>query len=791
MRVGYLPDMFGHVAQMPQILRRAGIDGPSSGAACRSSIDRHRFVWLAPDGSAVETEYLVGGYGNGAYLFDVPDRRGVKLDGYRDGSTRLLRRPVAAGDVRHRPRRPVTASGRPRGAGQRGARPTSRCGSRPWPTTSSATIARPGAGRRAAVWTGELRSGARANMLMNVISARVDLKRAPPTRRAAARALRRAARRAPWRRPGRPASWSSPGGGWSRTRPTTRSAAARTTQVVAQVMARYRGGRADRRGHRRPRPRAWPARRRRAAGPSSTRRRSSAPTSSSSTSPSPPTGRRWRSGPATGGSRPRRSARPATAIGAHRVRGAAVAEFFDRRRHGRELFGRQINGLTIDARRDPPWTLDPSADDVADPPELDVERAARRGSRRPRRSGPTPCGRSCPCVSDRRRLLARVPAPPLGHVWVGEADAGGRDARGGRASGRRRRRGGSRTASSRSRSRTTARSSCAAAARAQRGGSDRRRRRRRRQLQLRSPGDDLLVDAPLERRRRRRDRGPLRGELVIIRTYDWPRGLTPDAGGPQRDDGAHRPSGRTWSCAPRSRSCGSGRLREPGARPSGPVPHPGAGTGPGSAAEGQFAVVERGLTIEGGHGEVPLPTFPAHGFVSVEGVSVLLEQVTEYEVVEGRELALTLLRSFGLISRNANPYREDPAGPEIPVPAAQLLGERASSFAILPHRGGWLGAGHRGLGGALPPPGAGRPWRRPGRQPGGRWLLGQWLPRRPAGGWCDLDRPASTRGLARAAGRSPPAGRRPGPHPAPARERPGARGAGRRPARASRGSRSR
>ena len=38
---------------------------------------------------------------------------------------------------------------------------------------------------RARRWTGELRSGARANMLMNVISARVDLKRA------AARAERR------------------------------------------------------------------------------------------------------------------------------------------------------------------------------------------------------------------------------------------------------------------------------------------------------------------------------------------------------------------------------------------------------------------------------------------------------------------------------------------------------------------------------------------------------------------------------------------------------------------------
>ena len=66
----------------------------------------------------------------------------------------------------------------------------------------------------------------------------------------------------------------------------------------------------------------------------------------------------------------------------------------------------------------------------------------------------------------------------------------------------------------------------------------------------------------------------------------------------------------------------------------------------GSSAEGQFAVVDRGLTVEGGRGEVPLPTFPAHGFVHVTGLSVLLDQITEYEVVDGRELALTVLRSY-------------------------------------------------------------------------------------------------------------------------------------------------
>ena len=71
MEVGYLPDMFGHIAQMPQILRPAGFehavvwrgvpsaDRPSTG-----------FRWEAPDGSSVRAEYLPTGYGNGA---SIPD----------------------------------------------------------------------------------------------------------------------------------------------------------------------------------------------------------------------------------------------------------------------------------------------------------------------------------------------------------------------------------------------------------------------------------------------------------------------------------------------------------------------------------------------------------------------------------------------------------------------------------------------------------------------------------------------------------------------------------------------
>ena len=38
-----------------------------------------------------------------------------------------------------------------------------------------------------------------------------------------------------------------------------------------------------------------------------------------------------------------------------------------------------------------------------------------------------------------------------------------------------------------------------------------------------------------------------------------------------------------------------------------------------------------------------------------------------------------------VISRNQNPWREDPAGPEVPIPAAQLRGPHSFSFAWYPN----------------------------------------------------------------------------------------------------------
>ena len=86
--------------------------------------------------------------------------------------------------------------------------------------------------------------------------------------------------------------------------------------------------------------------------------------------------------------------------------------------------------------------------------------------------------------------------------------------------------------------------------------------------------------------------------------------------GPERDHGPGRAhDGRR---APRRRAVRPVRPRvhEPRPRPPRPLaPARCRRRTERSAAEGQFAVVERGLTEEAGHGEVPTPTFPAHGFV--------------------------------------------------------------------------------------------------------------------------------------------------------------------------------
>jgi alpha-mannosidase len=88
--------------------------------------------------------------------------------------------------------------------------------------------------------------------------------------------------------------------------------------------------------------------------------------------------------------------------------------------------------------------------------------------------------------------------------------------------------------------------------------------------------------------------------------------------------------------------------------------------------------------------EAPVSAAPLHTFVdagdSGSGVSLFVDGLTEYEVTDGPEpgLALTLLRSVGWLSREDLATRRGNAGPALPAPGAQCLGPHAFRFAAVP-----------------------------------------------------------------------------------------------------------
>ena len=170
MDVGYLPDMFGHIAQMPQILRLAGFNDAVVWRGVPSQVTRNAFVWEAPDGSAVRTEYLPVGYSNGAALPDdakaLVRRTADHLNEVGDlitgdllcmnGSDHLMPQPqlgrvvAEANDLQDDLHFEVTSL------------------QHYLESTATHDLVRV---------RGELRSGFRANMLMGVTSNRVDVKR--------------------------------------------------------------------------------------------------------------------------------------------------------------------------------------------------------------------------------------------------------------------------------------------------------------------------------------------------------------------------------------------------------------------------------------------------------------------------------------------------------------------------------------------------------------------------------------------------------------------------------------
>ncbi|MFF0312935.1 glycoside hydrolase family 38 C-terminal domain-containing protein [Streptosporangium sp. NPDC004379] len=204
------------------------------------------------------------------------------------------------------------------------------------------------------------------------------------------------------------------------------------------------------------------------------------------------------------------------------------------------------------------------------------------------------------------------------------------------------------------------------------------------------PRHDLLVDAPLHVEVETLHTGPLTSVLEIRREYAWPAHEEGDGRSAARENVTVTTRAELRAGEPylRLEISFDNRSRDHRVRWHAPL-RPGTGE---SSAEGQLSVTRRGTTAEGGCGEEPLPTFPAEGFVAAGGLAVLLDQVTEYELTGG-ELALTLLRSVGFLSRNRNAYRDEPAGPQIATPDAQCPGPATMRFAVLPCPGSWHEAG--------------------------------------------------------------------------------------------------
>ena len=655
MDVGYLPDMFGHIAQMPQILSLAGFHDAVVWRGVPSEVTKNAFVWEAPDGSSVRAEYLPVGYGNGAALPDdakaLVSRTADHVQEVGDflmgdllcmnGSDHLMPQPslgrvvAEANDLQDDFRFEVTSL------------------ARYLEGTTTDDLVRV---------QGELRSGARANMLMGVTSNRVDVKRrgALAERELERRAEPLAALFQPaaayparlldlaWREVVRNSAHDS-------------ICACSVDDVVDAVLHRYAEARAI------------------AAGLADRAvkdfARSLAEPGATVLNPSP----RARAGvvelvvPADGPA-------PANVQVLSERMGLPGSMVLDANTV-RTVLG-MLQGPKIS---DDAWVHDIRIEEheegidvtlsigTEEKPNVPIVEAkqdiyTKLGAR------PDAVVRVAMDQPSTRRIAARtgeVPgygwatleAAPLAHpVEVSEAERSVVVANGlvrvevDREDG------------------TFALDGVAGYGRLVDGGDlgD--------SYNYSPPQQDSSVEVPEVVAVRVDEQGPVRGRVRITATYVWPDHVD---GSSQARVGEHRVDVNTD--VELRADDGVVRVTTTFVNPSAdhrlrvhlPLPEPARH----SHAESAFIVVTRGLTAEGRADEFGLPTAPSQRFVTAGHLTVAHEGVCEYELVDiddegAHALALTVLRSTGMLSRLGMAYRPFPAGPLTPVEGLQMRGKR-------------------------------------------------------------------------------------------------------------------
>ena len=709
MGVGYLPDMFGHCAQMPQILALAGLRHACVWRGVPHSVDRHAFLWRSPDGTGLRTEYLPTGYGNAADLFEASGGTADAADRARLLQDRLTARvrdwaPWFGADPCLAMYGTDHAAPLPTLMQQVASLSSGDATDVHVRTLSDYVLARDPDETGLPVVDGELRSHARANILPGVISVRWHLKEAM------GRAERMVERYAePWA-----ALWSAQWPqtyldlAWSRLVDSSchdSVTGCGVDETALQVAARIAEGE-----------HAGQAVRDRAVDVLAGRvPRGSVvvvnPTPAARTGLVEldiPVGE----GVGAGGPRiclrlpdgelveTQEVGRNERLLSDEHVDADGLAALF-RRVHDRELFGQQVTYIDVDpAART--LTLHVASDAGSAPFDavVEQERATLAAAENPG------TWRVQTQDEDRRRVVAMVPVPALGWtavtpltaVTVGpDADETSQSMSPG-TNGPVEVTGGPTPLLDNGLVQVSVRPDGALRLQSRDGtvldgvgrlvdGGDCGD-----SYNYGPPSGDVLVAEPEEVFVRVVERGPVRDVLEIGRRYAWPARLAPDGTRSAEVEAVlvttrvelypGEPFVRlhlTWENRSSDHRL---RLHVPLGRPSRT-----------SHAEGQFAVVERGMRPEAGSaGEYPIATYPASGFVDAGGAGVLLTRTLEYELLEDGELAITLLRAVARLSRNVHPYRDEPAGPQLDTPAAQVIGPAEVSLAVMPHHGSWFDA---------------------------------------------------------------------------------------------------
>jgi alpha-mannosidase len=643
MEVGYLPDMFGHIAQMPQLLHQFGFDHAVVWRGVPAAVDKSAFWWAAPDGSTVRAEYLVQGYGNGAYLPDDAKALVTAIEDFDRDWDGVLTGPILwmNGTDHLVPQLRL---------GRLVAEANAIQDDYELEVTSLATHLYRASTDDLPTWTGELRSGARANLLMGVTSNRVDVRQAAAR---AERALERAEAVAALYQPVDRWPAALLHEAWLhvlRNAAHDSICACSIDEVCDAVLYRYAEAAEIGEG--------LAQRALDVLGASMT---GDGPVIANPTS-------RTRAGlvevivPGTG-ERPGAqilNERPAERVLTELDLATMAAVVVRELKHSQRI---EMIALESVATGEELWRAERERDGsmltAGTRAELDALAASGAGIVRIRvRTQPT------------QKLLVHVADVP-GYGWqswtpaaldVAPVTVEGRSLDNGLVH------------IDVAHNGTWSVDGVAGYGRLVRGGDvgD--------TYNWCPPADDVEIDTPERVDVTVDESGPLRARVRIASHYRWPS----HDGGPLTDvDVTTTLELQAGEPFLRVDTAWDNRCRDQRVRVWLPLPSP----SDRSRAECAFAVVERGLTAEGGPTETGIPTFPSKRFVQAGGLTVAHDGVLEYELVDVRDnranaLALTLARCTGLLSQGPMTTRPLPAGPMIEAGDAQLQKRITARYAI-------------------------------------------------------------------------------------------------------------